>query len=43
MVNNNQIKIDKLNTAKALDILNKTVNTINSGTLIHKYFGWNKV
>jgi hypothetical protein len=42
MVSKNQINIDRLNTTKALDMLNETVNEINSYTLVHKYFGWNK-
>ena len=33
MVARNQIQIDKLDTTKAF----------NEGTLIHKYFGWNKI
>ena len=43
MVNKNQIKMDQLNTTKAINMLKNTVHTINSGTLIHKYFGWNRV
>ena len=43
MVNRNQLQFDKLNTSKALNMLNETVKAINSGTLIHKYFGWNKL
>ena len=43
MVTRNQIKIDKLNTTKALDILADSVDTINANTLIHRYFGWNKL
>ena len=43
MVARNQIQIDKLNTTKAFNELKKSLNKIHEGTLIHKYFGWNKI
>lgn len=41
MIKSNHLNLDKLNTSKAVELLEKSVNTIKDGTLIDTSFGWN--